>query len=150
METISLRGLGDQRTKVLLNGRVAGPAGVRGGVAAFDLNVIPVEAIAQIDILKTGGYKVSALEIEAVLLEHARVRECAVVALPDAEWGERVAAALVLKKGELTLPALRDWARPRLAPYKLPTRLLLVEALPRNAMGKVLKPDVVRLFEAAS
>jgi iron complex outermembrane receptor protein len=55
VETISLRGLGANRTLVLLNGRRAGPAGVRGGVSAFDLNVIPVEAIAQIDILKTGA-----------------------------------------------------------------------------------------------
>jgi len=55
VETISLRGLGANRTLVLLNGRRAGPAGVRGGVSAFDLNVIPVEAIQQIDILKTGA-----------------------------------------------------------------------------------------------
>ena len=55
VETISLRGLGANRTLVLLNGRRAGPAGVRGGVSAFDLNVIPIEAIQQIDILKTGA-----------------------------------------------------------------------------------------------
>ncbi|HKX93011.1 MAG TPA: TonB-dependent receptor [Sphingomicrobium sp.] len=55
VETISLRGLGANRTLVLLNGRRAGPAGVRGGVSAFDLNVLPVEAISQIDILKTGA-----------------------------------------------------------------------------------------------
>jgi iron complex outermembrane receptor protein len=55
VETISLRGLGSNRTLVLLNGRRAGPAGVRGGVSSFDLNVIPIEAIQQIDILKTGA-----------------------------------------------------------------------------------------------
>jgi iron complex outermembrane recepter protein len=55
VETINLRGLGDNRTLVLLNGRRAGPAGVRGGVSAFDLNVIPIEAIETIDILKTGA-----------------------------------------------------------------------------------------------
>ena len=55
VETISLRGLGANRTLVLLNGRRAGPAGVRGGVSSFDLNVIPIEAIQQIDILKTGA-----------------------------------------------------------------------------------------------
>ncbi|MFL6795760.1 MAG: TonB-dependent receptor domain-containing protein [Sphingomicrobium sp.] len=58
VETISLRGLGANRTLVLLNGRRAGPAGVRGGVSSFDLNVIPVEAIQQIDILKTGASSV--------------------------------------------------------------------------------------------
>jgi len=52
-----------------------------------------------IDILKTGGHKVSALEIEEVLLENSAIAECAVVGVPDAEWGERVAAALVLRTG---------------------------------------------------
>jgi iron complex outermembrane receptor protein len=55
VQTISLRGLGANRTLVLLNGRRAGPAGVRGGVSAFDLNVIPVDAIQSVDILKTGA-----------------------------------------------------------------------------------------------
>ena len=58
VQTISLRGLGANRTLVLLNGRRAGPAGVRGGVSAFDLNVIPVDAIQSIDILKTGASSV--------------------------------------------------------------------------------------------
>ncbi len=58
VQTISLRGLGANRTLVLLNGRRAGPAGVRGGVSAFDLNVIPVDAIQTIDILKTGASSV--------------------------------------------------------------------------------------------
>ena len=69
------------------------------------------------------------------------------VGLPDPEWGERIGAAVVLAPGEaLTLEELRRWAGDRLAPYKLPTRLLALEGLPRNAMGKVTKPDVVRLF----
>jgi malonyl-CoA/methylmalonyl-CoA synthetase len=72
-----------------------------------------------------------------------------VVGVRDPEWGERVAAALVTRDGnELTLEELRAWARERLAVYKIPTRLLVVAALPRNAMGKVTKPDVVRLFGA--
>jgi iron complex outermembrane receptor protein len=58
VQTISLRGLGSNRTLVLLNGRRAGPAGVRGGVSAFDLNVIPTEAIETIEILKTGASSV--------------------------------------------------------------------------------------------
>lgn len=58
VQTINLRGLGANRTLVLLNGRRAGPAGVRGGVSAFDLNVIPVDAIQTVDILKTGASSV--------------------------------------------------------------------------------------------
>jgi iron complex outermembrane recepter protein len=58
VETINLRGLGANRTLVLLNGRRAGPAGVRGGVSAFDLNVIPLDAIQSVDVLKTGASSV--------------------------------------------------------------------------------------------
>jgi malonyl-CoA/methylmalonyl-CoA synthetase len=102
-----------------------------------------------VDIIKTGGEKVSALEIEAVLREHPAIADCAVVGLPDPEWGECVGVA-VAWRGEavLTLPALRDWARARLSAPKLPRRLLAVPALPRNAMGKVIKPQVIQLFEA--
>lgn len=98
-----------------------------------------------VDILKTGGYKVSALEVEEVLCEHPAIRECAVVGLPDPEWGERVCAAVVLREGaELSEADLRLWARERLAPYKAPTRMVRLESLPRNAMGKVSKPEVAR------
>lgn len=105
-----------------------------------------------VDIIKTGGYKVSALEIEEVLRTHPAIQECAVVGIPDLEWGERVCAALVLQKEELytnqdlSLEAFRSWAKERLAVYKVPTRILAVEELPRNAMGKVTKPAVLDLF----
>ena len=102
---------------------------------------------SSVDIIKTGGFKVSALEIEEALREHPAVREAAVVGLPDPEWGERVGAALVLASREpLSLEDLRRWAGQRLAPYKLPTRLLILDELPRNAMGKVTKPDLAPLF----
>jgi len=101
-----------------------------------------------VDILKTGGYKVSALEIEEVLRDHPSIAECAVVGVPDPEWGQRVGAALILKPGSsLALEDLRAWGKERLAPYKVPSLLSLPDHLPRNAMGKVTKPDVVRLFE---
>ena len=70
--------------------------------------------------------------------------------MPDPEWGERVAAAVVLNDGDaLDLPSLRTWAKELLATYKLPSRLLLLDALPRTAMGKVIKPAVVALFQNA-
>lgn len=104
-----------------------------------------------IDILKSGGHKISALEIEETLREHPAIAECAVVGVPDAEWGERIAAAIVLHPGnDLDLAALRSWGRELLAAYKLPSRLLVVDALPRNAMGKVVKPDVTAMLEATA
>jgi malonyl-CoA/methylmalonyl-CoA synthetase len=100
-----------------------------------------------IDIIKTGGYKVSALEIEELLRTHPAIAECAVVGLPDPEWGQRVGAAIVLRPdGDLTLETLRHWAKSQLATYKVPTRLAIVAALPRNAMGKVMKPIVIDRF----
>jgi malonyl-CoA/methylmalonyl-CoA synthetase len=102
-----------------------------------------------VDIIKTGGYKVSALEIEAVLRDHPAIAECAVVGVPDDEWGERVSAAVELRPGALLpLNELQAWARDRLAPYKLPRALTPVATLPRNAMGKVVKPEVKTLFQA--
>jgi malonyl-CoA/methylmalonyl-CoA synthetase len=102
--------------------------------------VIRLLGRTSVDIIKSGGYKLSALEIEAVLLEHPAVAEVAVVGLPDPAWGERVTACVVPRQAaEVTLEALQAFARDRLAPYKLPRELRLLEALPRNAMGKVQK-----------
>ena len=102
-----------------------------------------------VDIIKTGGYKVSALEIEEVLRTHSDVQDCAVVGVADAEWGERVCVALVLQPRQtLTLAELRSWAKTQLAVYKVPTAMMVVAELPRNAMGKVTKPDVTQLFSA--
>ncbi len=121
---------------------------ITGDTAVVENGVYRILGRTNIDILKTGGHKVSALEIEEALREHPAIVECGVVGIPDAEWGERVAAAVVLNDGEiLDLQSLRTWARELLAPYKLPSRLLVVEALPRNAMGKVMKPALVTLFK---
>jgi malonyl-CoA/methylmalonyl-CoA synthetase len=101
-----------------------------------------------IDIIKTGGYKISALEIEDVLRAHPAIAECAVVGVEDDEWGQRVCAAVEVKDAATLTPAeIEPWARERLAPYKIPRTVLAVRALPRNAMGKVVKPDVAALFK---
>jgi malonyl-CoA/methylmalonyl-CoA synthetase len=118
-----------------------------GDVAVIENGRYRIMGRRSVDIIKTGGYKVSALEIEEELRAHETIRECAVVGAPDAEWGERVCVAVELaEQATLTLKELRHWARDRLAPYKIPMELKVVSALPRNAMGKVTKPDVVALF----
>jgi malonyl-CoA/methylmalonyl-CoA synthetase len=118
-----------------------------GDVAVVENGSYRILGRQSVDIIKSGGYKLSALEIESVLGEHPAIAECAVVGLPDDEYGERVAVALVLRAGAaLGLEELRSWARERLAGYKLPARLREVPALPRNAMGKVVKPEVAALF----
>jgi malonyl-CoA/methylmalonyl-CoA synthetase len=119
-----------------------------GDTAVFENGAYRILGRTNIDILKTGGHKVSALEIEEALREHSAVADCAVVGVFDKEWGERVAAAVVLNDGgALDLPSLRNWAKELLAPYKLPSRLLLLDVLPRSATGKVIKSAVATLFQ---
>jgi len=118
-----------------------------GDMAVFEDGSYRLIGRTSVDIIKTGGYKVSALEIEEVLRAHPAVAECAVVGFEDQEWGERVCAAVELSSGAtLALNELQEWATTRLAPYKIPRAMRVVEVLPRNVMGKVVKPDVVALF----
>jgi malonyl-CoA/methylmalonyl-CoA synthetase len=101
-----------------------------------------------VDILKSGGEKISALEIEETLRSHPDLADCAVVGVPDPDWGERVCAAVVPARGRTLDPAaLRAWAGERLSPWKVPREFRVIDALPVNALGKTLKPDVRRLFE---
>ena len=117
-----------------------------GDVAVLERGYFRIMGRTSVDIIKSGGYKLSALEIESVLLEHGGIAECAVVGVPDETWGEAVAVAIVFTGPSLGLDELRDWCRQRLSPYKIPTRLLTVDELPRNAMGKVTKRAVAELF----
>ena len=116
-----------------------------GDVTVVEDGVYRILGRSSVDIIKTGGEKVSALEIEEVLRTHPAIVQCAVVGVEDDEWGERVAACLVVGE-ELTLDELRDWAKQLLAVYKVPSLLLLVDELPSNAMGKVQKPAIKKLF----
>jgi malonyl-CoA/methylmalonyl-CoA synthetase len=118
-----------------------------GDIAVVERGAYRMLGRSSVDIIKTGGFKVSALEVEAVLRRHPAIAECAVVGVEDPEWGERVSVAVELRDGAaLILDELRGWARAELAPYKVPRALVIVVALPRNAMGKVTKPDVKGLF----
>ncbi|KAJ2255949.1 hypothetical protein GGH98_001786 [Coemansia sp. RSA 454] len=101
-----------------------------------------------VDIIKSGGFKLSALEIERELLEHSDILDVAVVGIPSEEWGEAVAAAVVIQPGaSLTIDELKPWCYQRMARYKTPKLLRVVEALPRNLMGKLDKKAVKTLFE---
>lgn len=100
-----------------------------------------------VDIIKSGGYKLSALEIESVLLTHEKIRECAVIGKPDETWGEKVTAVCVLD-GELTLDELRKWGKERMATYKVPQQLDAVMELPRNQMGKLEKKKLIDQYTA--
>ncbi len=117
-----------------------------GDTVAFDADgFMRILGRTSVDILKSGGYKISALEIEEILREHPAVAEVAVVGVPDDALGDRVVACVVAREG---LPAgcteedLRAFAKERIAPYKVPRQVVLMKDLPRNALGKVLKPQL--------
>jgi len=100
------------------------------------------------EIIIRNAENISALEVEGVLTRHPAVADAAVVGIPDPHTGERVAAVVVLQPGtELTLADLVEHGRGHgLAAYKTPERLLVLDVLPRNPMGKVLKRDLQRLL----
>ena len=116
-----------------------------GDIAVREDGAYRILGRASIDIIKSGGYKLSALEIEATLLEHPSVTEVAVIGVPDDEWGEIVAAAIVLDTPteEATLTA---WSREKMSGYKVPRKWVVTDALPRNALGKVTKPALKAWF----
>ena len=101
-----------------------------------------------IDIIKSGGYKISALEIEEVLRSHPKIIDCGVVGIPDEEWGEIIGASLVCSNKSLDLNELKQWLIDKLPRYKLPRKYLLQDDLPRNVMGKVTKKAIVDLFKS--
>lgn len=118
-----------------------------GDTATFKDGVYWILGRTSVDIIKSGGYKISALEVERHLLTHPDIIDVAVIGSPDATWGQKVTAVVQLKKGQsLTLPELKTWAREHMAPYTIPTGLILVEGMPRNQMGKVNKKDLLRHF----
>jgi len=118
-----------------------------GDAAVIEEDAFRLLGRSSVDILKSGGHKISALEIEEVLRAHPAIAECVIVGVEDAEWGQRVCCAAELRPDmTLELDELKEWARVRLAPYKIPRDLACVAQLPRNAMGKVVKPEVATFF----
>lgn len=95
------------------------------------------------DMIISGGENIYSPEVERVLSEHPAVLEVAVVGVPDNTWGESVKAFVAFKEGQQATDAeLIEWCRERLAHYKCPKSVDVVEALPRNPTGKVLKRDL--------
>jgi long-chain acyl-CoA synthetase len=95
------------------------------------------------DMIIRGGYNVYPREIEEVLHEHPGVRECAVIGVPDAALGEEVAAAVALKPGiDVSAEELRDFVKSRVAAYKYPREVWIIDELPKGPTGKILKREI--------
>lgn len=117
-----------------------------GDVAVIENGYYRILGRNSTDIIKSGGYKISALEIEEVLRTHPDILDCAVVGLDNAEWGEVVAVAFVAKQ-YILFDSLKEWLKEKLPAYKIPRHYKVLLELPRNAMGKVIKAEVKKLFE---
>jgi len=110
-----------------------------------------IQGRASVDIIKSGGYKISALDVEREILAHVPgVKEAVVVGLDDPEWGQRVAAVVMIEdenqekeKEPMDLKTFRNHLRQDLAPYKIPSVLKIVDQIERNAMGKVNKKELI-------
>lgn len=119
---------------------------ITGDVALFNNGSYKILGRNSVDIIKSGGYKISALEIEDVLRKHPQVSDCAVVGIPDEEWGELVVAVVVATKATTDIDKISDWLKDQMPAYKVPRRYKIAQDLPRNVLGKVVKPEVKKLF----
>jgi len=119
-----------------------------GDIAYFDEDEFWYICDRRNDLIVSGGVNVYPAEIENVLDDHPAVAEVAVIGVPDEEWGASVHACVVTRD-ELTLDELREFARERLAGYKLPKTMSVFAELPRTGSGKVLKRELRTLVDNA-
>jgi acyl-CoA synthetase (AMP-forming)/AMP-acid ligase II len=101
------------------------------------------------DLIKTGGENVYPQEIENVLNQHPAITEVTVIGLPDPRWGETVTAAVILKDGNvLSLEEMKDFCRGKIASYKIPKIIKMVDKIPKNETGKVIKRELRERFQS--
>src|SRR5689334_1732354 len=113
-----------------------------GDVAVIDADGMHrIVGRESVDLIKSGGYRVGAGEVETALLGHDGVTEVAVVGMPDDDLGQRIVAFVV---GSAEPEALIAFVADQLSAHKRPREVRIVDALPRNAMGKVMKKELVR------
>ena len=126
-----------------------------GWLRTGDVGVIDTRGFVYIvdrlkDLIITGGENVYPREVEEVLYARAEIEDCAVVGVPDRDWGEKVVAYLVLRKGHnIEMSGLDAFLRTQLSSFKVPKEYLAVQELPKSAQGKILRKEV-RKFHSKS
>ena len=119
-----------------------------GDIGIIENGIYKILGRNSIDIIKSGGYKISALEIENTLREHPDIKDCAIVGINDNYWGEKIVCAIIPK--EKTIPnkiEIKEWLKTQLSSYKTPKEIRFVNDFPRNSMGKISKSSIKILFE---
>ena len=117
-----------------------------GDVALLEKGYFRLLGRDSIDVIKSGGYKIAALEIEDTLLRHPNIKECAVIGKKDDKWGEIVVSAIVIREKEFSIEEVQKWCSKRLSGYKIPRIIKIIKELPKNSMGKITKIKLKKLF----
>lgn len=129
---------------------------VTGDMAAFDTlnNSFKILGRNSCDIIKSRGYKISALEMETKLMENPIIEDCAVIAIPDELFGQKIIALVKCREDKNQeqqddiVKAIKEWSENKFATYSLPSIIKIVSKIQRNQMGKVNKAELVRDFVA--
>ncbi|KAB0800064.1 hypothetical protein PPYR_07944 [Photinus pyralis] len=114
---------------------------------SIEKKIFKILGRTNLDVIKTGGYKLSALEIETKILSHPNVVDCAVVGVPDKTWGQIVAALVVFDR-DLPIDTLQTFLKHKMASYGIPKIFKVVKVIPKNIMGKVNKTELLSAFLA--
>jgi len=120
---------------------------ISGDIVMLERGYYKILGRDSVDIIKSGGYKISALEIEDVLLKNPEIKECAVVGIADNKWGEIVATAIVMRNDPVSIEEIQTWCSGYLSDYKIPRKISFVDNLPKNSMGKVTKPEIKEILK---
>jgi len=146
------------RGRIVMKGYLNNPEGTRsafwegGWFRSGDIGVFDPDGYLYIvdrikDMIITGGENVYPREIEEALYSRPEVEECAVIGLPDREWGERVTAFIVPRPGHSVVPEeLKSFLKSRLSPFKVPKEFVAVSELPKSPTGKILKRQLKKQF----
>ena len=120
---------------------------ITGDVVMLEKGYYKILGRDSVDIIKSGGYKISALEIEDVLLKNPQIKECAVVGIEDNKWGEIVASGIVFGNESLDIEEITKWCSNYLSDYKVPRKIMILDELPKNSMGKIIKPEIKKMLK---
>lgn len=111
-----------------------------GDSVMYDGEVYRIQGRVSVDIIKVGGFKISALDIEQVLRTHPNIRDLVVIGKPDLVYGQKVVTVVCVHDNTtITLQGIRDFCKDKLPSYQIPTVLEVMDELPRNHMGKCNK-----------
>ena len=103
------------------------------------------------DVIKSGGYKISALDIEKELLAHPIIDDVSIMGLSDQKWGQKIFALIVLKNSvnadSFKFDDFKIWCKSRLPKYSVPKLVKIIDKMPRNQLGKVNKKELIKIYE---